>query len=107
MGLTFKENCPDIRNSLSFRLVDKLSTITMTTHTYDPWIDKSILRKKYRKNHRSIISEKNYYNVIILAVAHNEFKSLGHKKIKNFATTKSIIYDLKYILDPRDVDGRM
>ncbi len=107
MGLTFKENCPDLRNSLSFRLVDKLSRIASETHTYDPHVDKLNLKNKYRKNHKLKLNEKKYYNVIILTVAHSEFKKLGHKKIKSFASNKSIIYDLKYILTPSSVDGRL
>ena len=55
MGLTFKENCPDIRNSLSFRLVDKLSKITFATHTYDPWIEKTNLKKN------SVVLEKSAF----------------------------------------------
>ena len=107
MGLTFKENCPDLRNSLSFRLVDKLSKISKETHTYDPHIDKINLKSKYRKKHIQKLNKKNYYNVIILTVAHDEFKKLGYKKIKSFASNKSIIYDLKYILTPSSVDGRL
>ena len=107
MGLTFKENCPDLRNSLSFRLVDKLSKISKETHTYDPHVNKINLKSKYRKKHIQKLNEKNYYNVIILTVAHDEFKKLGYKKIKSFASNKSIIYDLKYILTPSSVDGRL
>ncbi|MDC3382544.1 nucleotide sugar dehydrogenase, partial [Candidatus Pelagibacter sp.] len=83
MGITFKENCPDIRNSRVVDIVDGFKKLNMNVDVYDPWVNKDNLRNELGIE---IINEpkKNNYDVLVLAVAHNEFKSLSFDDIKSF-----------------------
>ncbi len=106
MGLSFKENCTDIRNSKVFEIVDNLKNLNLEFDLYDPWVKKEDLKKelqefliKYPRN--------NYYDAILITVGHNSFKSLGYKIIKGFGKTISVIYDLKYLLKRSESDLRL
>ena len=105
MGLTFKENCPDIRNSKVFDLAKQLKKSTAKVSVYDPWVNNKI----HKLNGISLIKKpiKNNYDCIILAVAHNFFKKMGIKKIKNFTKKNHIIFDLKYIFPENFSDLRL
>ena len=96
MGITFKENCNDTRNSKVFDLISYLNKYKFKTDVYDPLIHK-------KKSYNLIkFPKKNYYDVIIIAVAHNEFIRLGKKNIINFAKKKNIIFDLKNIFNDKN-----
>jgi len=105
MGLTFKENCPDIRNSKVFDLAKQLKKSKAKVSVYDPWVNNKI----HKLNGISLIKKpiKNNYDCIILAVAHNFFKKMGIKKIKNFTKKNHIIFDLKYIFPENFSDLRL
>ena len=97
LGATFKENCPDFRNSKTKELVNILKEKKMDLKIIDPFFSDDIKNIYECKISKEIpINEK--FNVLICAVAHNEFKSLSIKKIKNLLEKKSIIFDLKGIL---------
>jgi len=106
MGLTFKENCPDIRNTRVVDLVKEFTDFNCSVDVYDPWIDKLEAEDEY-----GIIPiefpEEGKYDAIVLAVAHNEFKELEAKKIRLFGKDSHVLYDIKYILDAEEVDGRL
>ena len=87
MGLTFKENCPDIRNSKVFDLIKDLEKLNVNICVYDPNVDQNLKEVKHIKFVSSI--ESNKYDGLIMAVAHNEFIALGAEKIKSF--TKKIL----------------
>jgi len=105
MGLTFKENCPDTRNSKVFDLIDNLKSYKMNVDVIDPWVCK----KKINKTNFNFVDslKKNYYDGIILAVAHNDFRELSVASLKSSCKETHIIFDLKYILEKEDSDLRM
>ena len=103
LGITFKENCPDIRNTKVVDISRKLSKYTSNITIYDPWADAGHVLKEYGTPIVNTLPD-DQFDVIILAVAHNEFLSLD---IKSLLNEKGIVYDVKGIL-PRDiVDGRL
>jgi UDP-N-acetyl-D-galactosamine dehydrogenase len=106
MGLTFKENCPDMRNSKVPIMIDILKKNGCKVDVFDPWINdnENILGKKY--NLQKKLSSKNYDSIII-AVAHNIFKQFKIQKYLKLCKEKHVIYDLKHILPKKYVDLRL
>ncbi len=96
MGLTFKENCADIRNSGVQSVVKELKKYDCNIDLYDNWVDRKEINTMYDILPKSTLN-KNTYDSIILAVAHDEFKKMGIKTISNLCKTNHIIYDLKYL----------
>ena len=96
MGLTFKENCPDTRNSKSLNLFDYFNKNNFTVYSYDPYYKfwSSEFKKKYNVLPKIY---KNYFDVIILSVKHKEFKK-QNLEFLNYCSNKGFIYDLKYVL---------
>jgi len=97
LGLTFKEDCPDIRHSKVFDIIDKLVKNGALVDVYDPWIKKNVLENKIKfKMIESLKNNnKNKYDSIILAVSHKIFKKIGFKKIKTLMKKKSFFFDVK------------
>jgi UDP-N-acetyl-D-galactosamine dehydrogenase len=106
MGLTFKENCPDIRNTRVVDLIKELEILKCFVDVYDPWVNKKDSFDEYGLNPIDR-PDNGKYDAIILAVAHNEFKELSLKQIKSFARENNVIYDIKYLLKEGDSDGRL
>ena len=106
MGLSFKENSPDIRNSGVARLVTTLESFNCNVHVYDPWIDKEEAQKEFNIELLNE-PEKGKYDAIILAVAHDEFKELSSEEIRSYGSKNHVLYDIKYLLDQSEVDGRL
>jgi UDP-N-acetyl-D-galactosamine dehydrogenase len=106
MGLTFKENCNDLRNSRVVDLVTELEYLKCKVDVYDPWINKEEAIHEYGITPIEY-PKKGYYDAILLAVAHKEFFNLGAKQIRNYGKKNHVLYDIKYILDKNDVDGRL
>ncbi|MCG3695307.1 Vi polysaccharide biosynthesis UDP-N-acetylglucosamine C-6 dehydrogenase TviB [Aliarcobacter butzleri] len=98
LGITFKENCPDIRNSRVIDVIEELQEFGCNIDVYDPWADTKEVEHEYNLK---LIKELNIakYEAIVLAVAHNEFKEL---KLK---TDNNVVFDIKSILD--ETDGRL
>ena len=106
MGLSFKENCPDIRNTKVVDLVNEFKSFRCNIDVYDPWVDKDEALNEY--NMKLIeYPEKDKYDAIVLAVAHDQFQDFSHKKIMAFCKDKHVIYDIKYLLNINEVDGRL
>jgi UDP-N-acetyl-D-glucosamine/UDP-N-acetyl-D-galactosamine dehydrogenase len=106
MGLTFKENCPDLRNTRVVDLVQEFEKFNCNVDIYDPWVDKDEAVHEY--NIRPINEpEKGKYDAILLAVAHDEFKELSVEKIQAFGKDNHVLYDIKYLLKANEVDGRL
>ena len=106
MGLSFKENCPDIRNSRIMDLVFEFKDLNSNVDVYDPWVDKKQAENEYSiKLIDSPINGK--YDAILLAVAHDEFKALTLSQIKVFGKRNYVLYDIKYLLKSHEVDGRL
>lgn len=100
LGLTFKENCPDIRNTKVVDILNELTEYGMQADVYDPWIDHDEARHEYGLTPLQS-PEPGEYDAIVLAVAHQHFKTLGAAGIRAFGKTTHVLYDLKYLL-PRD-----
>ena len=106
MGLTFKENCPDIRNTRVVDLVEEFEGFNCKVDVYDPWVDKDEAVHEY--SIKPIDQpEAGKYDAILLAVAHDEFKALSVEQIKAFGKDNHVLYDIKYLLDSNDSDGRL
>ncbi len=106
MGLAFKENCPDIRNSKVVDLVNEFSNYNCKVDVYDPWIDKNQAEQDYSIKPISKIN-KNYYDVIVIAVAHKQFQELTAEEIKSYGKENHVLFDIKYVLSAADSDGRL
>lgn len=103
MGLTFKENCPDIRNSGVTKIITKLKKYNCKLDLFDPYVNRNEIKKKYNIYPKERIS-KNKYDAVLISVAHNKFKSLGINKIKKSCKANSVIFDLKNIFNSNLVD---
>jgi len=106
MGLTFKENCPDIRNTRVIDLIKEFKSVNCKVDVYDPWINKEESIAEYGfKPIDFPFNDK--YDGIVLAVGHDEFKSFSLEKIKSFGKGNHVIYDVKYLLRVNESDGRL
>ena len=105
MGLTFKENCPDIRNSKSFDIITELLEFGCQVDVYDPWVSKdTVVENGFRfVNFPNSLS----YNAVIISVAHDCFKNMGIEKIKQNCEELSIIFDLKWAFKKDETDLRL
>jgi UDP-N-acetyl-D-galactosamine dehydrogenase len=106
LGATFKENCPDVRNSKVFDVASELEGFGCEVVIYDPWIDVDDISYKYNGKILSRL-ENEKYDGIILAVAHQHFKDLGSEKIRLLGKPNHVLYDLKYIFDASNTDLRL
>jgi len=106
MGLTFKENCPDLRNTRVVDIVAELQSYDVNVHVYDPWIEPDDAKSEYNIDMVTQLPKK-HYDGIIMAVAHQEFKNMGISEIKKLAKQEAVIYDLKYIFRSDEVDLRL
>jgi len=106
MGLTFKENCPDLRNTRVVDLISEFESFNCHVDVYDPWVDKQEAEEEYGLTPIEQ-PQTGAYDTIILAVAHDEFKALGAEKMHSYGKEQHILYDIKYLLDTDDVDGRL
>ena len=102
LGLTFKENCPDIRNTKVLDIYEELQEYGAAPVLYDPWADPGEVRKEYRVE--LIPAPQGPYDAVILAVAHADFLKLD---IKNILAGKSVVFDCKSVLDRSIVDARL
>ena len=106
MGFTFKENCPDLRNTRVIDVIRELEDSGIKVDVYDPWVKPSDAKKQYNINILKKPTQKKYQG-IILAVAHDEFLSIGSKGIRKFGTENHVLYDLKYIMAENESDLRL
>ena len=106
LGLTFKENCPDIRNTKVVDIVKELKDYEANVDVYDPWINVTESQHEYGITPVSELVEQEY-DAIVLAVAHYQFKELGADNIRKLGKEDVVIYDLKYVLDKQNVDIRL
>ena len=106
MGLTFKENCPDLRNTRVVDVVKELQEYNITVDVHDPWINPVESEHEY-----GIIPvsqpEQGTYDAIILAVGHSQFKAMGSDNIRGLGKPEHVLYDLKYTLPKDQVDLRL
>ena len=106
MGLTFKEDCPDIRNTRVVDVVQELKGFHCNIDVYDPWIDKEESTRDYGITPVEQ-PEPGKYDAVIIAVAHHQFKAMDITAIRALGKKNHILYDIKYILPAEKVDGRL
>jgi UDP-N-acetyl-D-galactosamine dehydrogenase len=106
MGLTFKENCPDLRNTRVVDIVAELEDYNCKVDVYDPWISIEETQHEYGITPIAL-PKQGSYDAIIVAVAHNQFKEMSAGDIRGLGKPKSVIYDLKYVLSKHDSDLRL
>ena len=106
MGLTFKENCPDVRNTKVVDIVTELGSYGVDVDVWDPWVDGAEARAEYNIELTPEPAE-GAYDVVIIAVAHRQFRELGADGIRALGKETSVIYDIKYVLPADAVDDRL
>ncbi|MEP7348390.1 MAG: Vi polysaccharide biosynthesis UDP-N-acetylglucosamine C-6 dehydrogenase TviB [Sphingorhabdus sp.] len=107
LGLSFKENCPDIRNTKAIDIVHALAQYSTSVDIYDPWVDPSTVKHEYGLDCLSNISINGEYDAIVVAVGHDQFVELGEVGIKALGKANAAIFDVKAILPLNAVDGRL
>ncbi|MGH8209573.1 MAG: Vi polysaccharide biosynthesis UDP-N-acetylglucosamine C-6 dehydrogenase TviB [Steroidobacteraceae bacterium] len=106
LGITFKENCPDIRNSKVVDVVRELQKNGAAVDIYDPWADNAELKHEYGlRVIRSLESRR--YDVAVVAVAHKEFRELGAEGVRKLCKKSHVLYDIKQVFPAAQVDGRL
>jgi len=107
LGLTFKEDCPDLRNTRVIDIIDEFKNYHAEIDVYDPWVDPDEARQEYGL---TIIQDQPpaaHYDAIILAVGHRQFREMGVDKIRALGKEKSVLFDVKYVLPKDRVDARL
>lgn len=107
LGLTFKENCPDLRNTKVVDLISALREYHAQVDVYDPWIDVAEAHHEYGLDCLSEPPAAGTYAAVVLAVGHHQFVSLGADGIRAFGEPDAVLYDVKSILPPGQADGRL
>jgi len=106
MGLAFKENCPDIRNSGVVEMVNVFKDLNCNVDVYDPRVDAGEAKKEYGIDLINKL-ENDKYDAIVIAVAHDEFKALPIETIRALGKPNNLLYDVKYLFEQSHVDGRL
>ncbi|NKS44071.1 Vi polysaccharide biosynthesis UDP-N-acetylglucosamine C-6 dehydrogenase TviB [Acinetobacter lwoffii] len=106
LGLSFKENCPDIRNTKIIDIVHELQEYHIQADVYDPWVDVSEAEHEYGITPVQTL-ENGKYDAVILAVAHQQFKVMGADAIRALGKADHVLYDLKYVLSQAESDLRL
>lgn len=109
LGLSFKENCPDVRNTKVIDIVHELKEYNIDVDVYDPWVDADEAQHEYSISPINDIAdlESSSYDGIILAVAHNQFVEMGVEQIRALGKSNHVLYDLKYLFDSKLSDIRL
>jgi UDP-N-acetyl-D-galactosamine dehydrogenase len=108
MGLAFKENCPDLRNTRVIDIVNELKEYNCEVDVFDPWVDSNEARHEYGITpiEKSALLSQTY-DAIILAVGHSQFKEMGVEKIRVLGKDSHVLYDIKYVFDSSESDLRL
>ena len=106
MGLTFKENCPDLRNTRVVDIVRELKQYNCHVDIYDPWVTQQEAQHEYGI---TLIDapKQGSYDAVILTVSHDKIKEMGAKQIRTFCKETHVLYDLKYIFSKNETDLRL
>jgi UDP-N-acetyl-D-glucosamine/UDP-N-acetyl-D-galactosamine dehydrogenase len=106
LGITFKENCPDIRNSKVVDVVRELAKHGARVDIYDPWADAAEFRHEYGLKLTHALKPR-HYDVAVMAVAHREFRELGVRGVRRVLRKSHVLYDIKHLFPAAEVDGRL
>ena len=105
LGLTFKENCPDLRNTRVIDLIQELRDYGAKVDVHDPWADPHEAHEEYGLN--LIQPQTGHYRAIVLAVAHQQFKDQGTAQLRAYGQPGAVLYDVKHVFSAAEVDGRL
>ncbi len=106
MGLTFKEDCPDLRNTKVIDIITELQEYGIEVDVYDPWVNVEEAKREY--NIIPLVEPKpDTYDAIVLAVAHDQFKAMGAQAIRALGKPNHVLYDVKYVLSANESDIRL
>ncbi|PSD68214.1 Vi polysaccharide biosynthesis UDP-N-acetylglucosamine C-6 dehydrogenase TviB [Acinetobacter nosocomialis] len=106
LGLSFKENCPDIRNTKIVDMVKALKEYDLDLDIYDPWVDSAEVEGEYGLAPVTELKQ-DHYDAIVIAVAHDQFKAMSSQELIALGKEKHVLYDLKYVLDKEQSDIRL
>lgn len=106
LGLSFKENCPDIRNTKIVDMVKALKEYDLDLDIYDPWVDSAEVEGEYGLAPVTELKQ-DHYDAIVIAVAHDQFKAMSSQELIALGKQKHVLYDLKYVLDKEQSDIRL
>ena len=107
MGVSFKENCPDIRNSKVFDLISRLQETNAQIDVYDPWVDAEQVQQEYGVTCLSAAPEPGAYDSVVITVGHKEFLELGIEQVRSYCKETSVFYDVKGLFPRHLSDGRL
>jgi UDP-N-acetyl-D-glucosamine/UDP-N-acetyl-D-galactosamine dehydrogenase len=107
LGLTFKENCPDLRNTKVADLVRVLRTYNTQVDVFDPWINLAEAEREYGLRCLGALPSPGQYAAVILAVGHREFEELGEAGVRALGSPGAVVFDVKGVLPARCADGRL
>ncbi len=105
LGLTFKENCPDLRNTKVIDVVNEFRALQAEVDVYDPWVDSEEAQREYGLTIRT--PEPGAYDAIIVAVSHRQFEQLGIDRLRAYGKPVHVLYDVKYLFPAPVADGRL
>jgi len=106
MGFTFKGDCPDVRNTKIIDIVNELKSFNVNVDVYDSWASPDDVKHEYGLTLTQELKP-NYYDGIILAVDHSEFKNMGIEKVRELGKENHVVYDVKYVFESQDADIRL
>jgi UDP-N-acetyl-D-glucosamine/UDP-N-acetyl-D-galactosamine dehydrogenase len=108
LGITFKENCPDIRNSKVIDVVRELEKYGAEVDIHDPWADGAECKHEYGvRPSKDAMANRGAYDAIVVAVAHREFKEVGAQGIRKLGKKNHVMYDIKHVFRASETDGRL
>ena len=107
MGITFKENCPDVRNTKVVDVIEELENYGTRVDVYDPWASPAEVKHEYGVKVLSELPAPGQYDGIVIAVAHEEFDELGVDGFRALGKDNHVLYDIKSVLPIAAVDGRL
>jgi len=106
LGITFKENCPDVRNSKVIDVVRELTKNGARVDIHDPWADAAEFRHEYGLR-LARAPKARHYDVAVMAVAHRQFRELGVRGVRRLLRKPHVLYDVKHLFPAADTDGRL
>jgi UDP-N-acetyl-D-glucosamine/UDP-N-acetyl-D-galactosamine dehydrogenase len=107
LGLTFKENCPDVRNTKVVDVVSELQRYGANVDVVDPWANAAEAQHEYGLKPSKAVPKGAKYDAVVLAVAHNEFKEMGAAALRKLGKKNHVLYDIKHLLPATETDGRL
>jgi UDP-N-acetyl-D-galactosamine dehydrogenase len=107
MGITFKENCPDVRNTRVVDVVKELRDFGATVDIYDPWVEAEVVRDEYGLDVHTECPAPGQYECIVLAVAHRQFIDMSRDEMRALGKPGHVVYDIKSVLPSDQVDQRL